>query len=157
MQTFPSQLPFPSLLTFPGIVWVSISSRRNNIPALSRNPTMILGTPRRKDWAQNLSSFRSNLIFSLSLNSSDVVFNSTQLIGSSFRAGFESQTEDGYQKKPQMRKENDTYWHRLHRQLPIWSFQYQFLQRSNIELYCLQLHELGLRSFLEVWHPKCPR
>jgi hypothetical protein len=43
-----------------------------------------------------LSSFRSNLIFSLSLNSSEVVFNSTQLMGSSFRVGFESQTEERY-------------------------------------------------------------
>lgn len=99
MQTFPSQLPFPSLLTLPGIVWVSMSSSRNSIPCLSRNPTTIFGTPRRKDCAQNLSSFRSNLIFSLSLNSSEVVFNSTQLMGSSFRAGFESQTEDRYQRR----------------------------------------------------------
>lgn len=105
IQMFPSQLPRPSRLTLPGNPWVSSSSSRRSIPSLSRNPTTILGTPRRKDCAQNLSSLRSYLSFSLSLINSAVVFSSTQLIGSSLRTGLQSQTVTSkHDKKEEMRE-----------------------------------------------------
>lgn len=92
MQIFPSHEPLPSFLTFPGILAVSSSSNRCTMPFWSRNPTMILGTPSRKDCAQNLSNFRSYLSISRSLRISADVFSSTQWIGSSFRSGLQSHT-----------------------------------------------------------------
>ncbi len=81
IHIFPSQVPFPRLLTVPGIEAVSISSILFNIPSGVRNPTMIFGTPRRKDCIQNFMSLRSNATISLSFRMSTLVFNSTQLIG----------------------------------------------------------------------------
>lgn len=94
MQIFPSHVPLPTRLTLPGMLAVSISSKRWTMPRSSRNPTMIFGTPSRKDWAQNLSSFRSYLVTSRSFLISAAVFSSTQLMGSSFLSGLQSQTVD---------------------------------------------------------------
>ena len=92
MQTFPSQMGFRRFLIIPGIFFVSTSSRRRRIPCLLRKPTMIFGTPKRNDWAQNLSSFRSNLTMSWSLSISAEVLSSTQLIGTFSLSGLQSQT-----------------------------------------------------------------
>lgn len=92
IHTFPSQVRRPVLLTMPGILAVSSSSRRWTTPCGSRKPTMILGTPSRNDWAQNLRSFLSYLSMSRSERSSAEVFSSTQWMGSSFRSGLQSQT-----------------------------------------------------------------
>lgn len=99
MQMFPSQVLFPTFWTFPGMLEVSSSSRWRKVPCWSRNPTMILGTPNRNDWAQNFKSFRSYFIISRSFLISAEVFSSTQLIGSSFRSGLQSQTRNHYQQE----------------------------------------------------------
>lgn len=91
IHRFPSQDLLP-LLTIAGIDFVSSSSIALKIPFLLRNPTIIFGTPRRKDWAQNFKSFRSNLCWSLGWRISSLVFSSTQLIGSSLFSGLQSQT-----------------------------------------------------------------
>jgi len=88
----PSHVPFPRRLTVPGIEAVSISSTLFRIPSGVRNPTMILGTPRRNDWIQNFINFRSKVIMSRSFRMSALVFNSTQLIGPS-SVGLISHTE----------------------------------------------------------------
>lgn len=49
IHMFPSHVPLPRLLTVPGIEAVSISSIRFKNPSGVRNPTIIFGTPRRKD------------------------------------------------------------------------------------------------------------
>lgn len=91
IHMLPSQVPFPLLLTVLGIEAVSISSIRFKKPSGVRNPTMIFGTPSRKDWIQNFISFLSRLIISRSFRMSAVVLSSIQLIGLS-SVGFESQT-----------------------------------------------------------------
>lgn len=80
IQIFPSQSCFPRL-AISGIACVSISSRLVRIPSLVRNPTMILGTPSKKDCAQNLRSLRSNFVWSLSFEIWAAVLSSTQLMG----------------------------------------------------------------------------
>jgi hypothetical protein len=60
MHVLPSQ-HFVPLRTIPGIFPVSNSCTPLRIPCLLRHPTIIFGTPRRNDCAQNLSSLRSNL------------------------------------------------------------------------------------------------
>lgn len=62
------------------------------MPSRERKPTMILGTPSRKDWAQNLRSLRSKLSRSRSDRMSALVLSSTQLIGEPGVGGLESQT-----------------------------------------------------------------
>src|SRR5882724_5863241 len=80
IHILPSQVPFPRLFTVPGIEAVSISSTLFKIPSGVRNPTIILGTPRRNDCIQNFMSLRSNVIMSLSFRISALVFSSTQLM-----------------------------------------------------------------------------
>ena len=53
---------------------------------------MIFGTPRRKDWIQNLRSFRSYLSMSRSLEMVAEVLSSTQLMASFLLGGLESHT-----------------------------------------------------------------
>lgn len=91
IHIFPSHVPFPRLFTVPGIDAVSISSTLFKMPSGVRNPTMILGTPRRNDCIQNFISLRSNVIISLSFRISALVFSSTQLMGLP-SVGFESHT-----------------------------------------------------------------
>jgi hypothetical protein len=77
-----------------GMVAVWISSREERMPCWVRKPTMILGTPRRKDWSQNLRSLRWKFSTSRWLPgriSADVL-SSTQLIGVPGWEGLESQT-----------------------------------------------------------------
>ena len=81
MHILPSQVPFPALLTAPGIDAVSISSILFRIPSGVRNPTIILGTPSRNDCIQNFISLRSKVIISLSFRMSALVFSSTQFTG----------------------------------------------------------------------------
>lgn len=90
---FPSQEPLPIFLTLPGILAVSSSSKRCTMPFWSRKPTMIVGTPSKKDCAQNFNNFRSYLSISRSLRISADVFSSTQWIGSSFLSGLQSHTK----------------------------------------------------------------
>lgn len=49
---------FRPLFTVSGMLCVSISSTPTRMPSRERNPTMILGTPRRKDWIQYFMSLR---------------------------------------------------------------------------------------------------
>lgn len=91
MHTLPSHC-LPLRATVVGIEATSISSSFCRMPSRDRNPTMILGTPRRKDWIQNLSSFRSKFCWSLSLRISMEVLSSTQLTGSPALGGLESHT-----------------------------------------------------------------
>lgn len=91
-HVFPSQLWDPCLFTVPGMLWVSKSCSRSSCPDFDRNPTMIFGTPSRKDCIQNLHNLRSNLSWSESDWISSEVFNSTQLIGCSLSSGLRSQT-----------------------------------------------------------------
>lgn len=51
-------LGFGCELTISGILCVSISLTSTRMPSLVRNPTIILGTPRRKDWIQYFMSLR---------------------------------------------------------------------------------------------------
>lgn len=81
MHIFPSQVPFPLLFTVPGILAVSISSTLFRNPSGVLNPTIILGTPNKKDWIQNFISLRSNVSISRSLRISALVFSSTQFMG----------------------------------------------------------------------------
>ncbi len=97
MHMLPSQVP-PLFFTVPGIEVVSISSILFRIPSGVRNPTIILGTPRRNDCIQNFISFLSKLIMSLSFRISALVFNSIQLIGLSSQ-GFASQTKLRYRQE----------------------------------------------------------
>lgn len=108
IHRFPSQLA-PALFTSPGIFWVFSSWILWRMPSfvrlakpyagiceqqtLERNPTMIFGTPSRKDWIQNLLSFRSNFTLSASEKISWLVFSSTQLMGSSGLSGRQSHTK----------------------------------------------------------------
>lgn len=92
MQRLPSHVPLPLLFTVLGMFFVSSSSSRCRIPFLLRNPTIILGTPRRNDCIQNFSSFRSYLSMSLSFSISADVFSSTQWMGSSLLSGLQSHT-----------------------------------------------------------------
>jgi hypothetical protein len=71
---------------------VSISSTLFRMPSCVLKPTIILGTPSRKDWIQNFISFRSKVTMSLSFRISALVFSSTQFIGLS-SVGLESQTD----------------------------------------------------------------
>lgn len=91
IHTLPSHC-LPLRATVVGIEATSISSSFWRIPSRDRNPTMILGTPRRNDWIQNLSSLRSKFSLSRSLRMSMEVLSSTQLIGSPALGGFESHT-----------------------------------------------------------------
>ena len=91
IQTFPSQDAL-FCFTSAGILLVSNSSMDWRIPCLLRKPTMIFGTPSRKDWIQNFSSFRSYLSMSLPLLMLAAVLSSTQLIGSFLLSGLQSQT-----------------------------------------------------------------
>lgn len=77
MHTFPSQLPLPFNLTNVGIFAVSSSSKLCRIPSLLRKPTIILGTPSKNDWIQNLRSLRSYLRMSRSDKGVAAVFSST--------------------------------------------------------------------------------
>jgi len=95
MQTFPSQRTFPLLWTEAGMVVVSISWVFTRIPSGDRKPTMILGTPSRKDWIQNFISLRSKLSMSRSDRISTDVLSSTQLMGGPGGLGFESHTVEG--------------------------------------------------------------
>lgn len=90
-HVLPSQL-IPCRLTVPGMLLVANSSRRRRVPFLERKPTMILGTPNKKDWIQNFNSFRSNLTLSWSDWISSEVLSSTQFISWSLSSGFRSQT-----------------------------------------------------------------
>ena len=92
MHMLPSHVRLPLRLTVPGMLWVSISSSRRNTPSLLRNPTTILGTPSRKDWAHILRSFRSNFTLFLSSSISSDVLSSTQFIGCSLSSGLQSHT-----------------------------------------------------------------
>jgi len=92
IHVFPSHFPPPRFCTLNGIVAVSISSSRSSLPSRERNPTMILGTPSRKDWIQNFSSFRSKFSMSRSFRISALVLSSTHLMGAPFSGGLESQT-----------------------------------------------------------------
>lgn len=91
MHTFPSQSCVP-LLTMSGMACVSSSSRRFNIPFPVRRPTIILGTPSRKDCAQNLRSLRSNFTWSRWVEISAAVLSSTQLMEWDGSEGLRSQT-----------------------------------------------------------------
>lgn len=91
IHTLPSHCLRPRA-TLAGMEATSISSSLTRIPSRDRNPTMILGTPRRKDWIQNLRSFRSKLSLSRSPRMSIDVLSSTQLIGSPALGGLESHT-----------------------------------------------------------------
>lgn len=53
IQRLPSHVPFPVLLTVPGMDAVSISSSRCRIPFRLLKPTIIFGTPRRKDLSKS--------------------------------------------------------------------------------------------------------
>ena len=88
METFPSQLPFPCLLTRPGMFFVSSSSMWSRMPRFVLKPTIILGTPSRNDWIQNFWSLRSYLSMSLSFSMHAEVLSSTQSIGLSLSVGF---------------------------------------------------------------------
>ena len=92
MQRLPSHIPLPCLTT-PGMFLVSSSSSLCRIPFWLRKPTIILGTPSKNDCIQNFSNLRSYLSISLSFAVSAVVFNSTQLMGSSLSSGLQSHTE----------------------------------------------------------------
>lgn len=52
----------PFLATMAGMPSTSISSSLRRMPSRDRKPTMILGTPRRKDWIQNLHNLLSKLL-----------------------------------------------------------------------------------------------
>lgn len=91
MHILPSHVPFPRLLTVPGIEAVSISSTLFKIPSGVLKPTMTFGTPRRKDCIQNFINFLSNAMRSRSFRMSAVVLSSTQLMGPP-SVGFESHT-----------------------------------------------------------------
>ena len=130
---FPSQVPFPRLFTVPGIEEVSISSTLFRIPSGVRNPTMILGTPRRNDCIQNFMSLRSNVIMSLSFRISALVFNSTQLVGLP-SVGLESHT-CSYQCHTRWR-ELRTCLHRLHHRESSPYCQFQFSRQNSIEQDC---------------------
>lgn len=92
MHMLPSHAFLLFFFTFPGILDVFNSSRRWRTPDLLRNPTIILGTPSRNDWIQNLRSFLSNLAISRSFWISSEVFSSTQLTGRSLTSGLKSHT-----------------------------------------------------------------
>lgn len=92
MQMLPSHDALPFLFTRPGMFCVSNSSSLRRMPSLVRKPTMILGTPSRNDWVQNLRSLRSYFSMSRSFSISADVFSSTQLIGSSLFSGLQSHT-----------------------------------------------------------------
>ena len=85
-------------LTNAGILFVSSSSKLRRTPRRSRKPTMIFGTPSRKDWIQNFWSFRSYLRRPLSFSMHALVFSSTQLTGRSGSCGFSSQTEGTFRR-----------------------------------------------------------
>ena len=113
MQRLPSHVLLPCRLTIPGMFLVSVqvtlspnqppnaarcirspsSSSLCRIPFWLRKPTIILGTPSKKDWIQNFNNLRSYLSISLSFAISAAVFNSTQLMGSSRFTGLQSHTE----------------------------------------------------------------
>jgi hypothetical protein len=92
MHASPFHFALPRLPTIAGMFTVSSSWMFRRMPSLDRKPTMILGTPRRKDWIQNFMSFRSKLSESRSDWISAVVLSSTQLTGAPGSAGFESHT-----------------------------------------------------------------
>ena len=160
MQILPSQVPLPFFWTLLGISWVIISSRRLSMPSESRKPTMILGTPSRKDCTQNLRSLRSNLIRSRSLFISAEVFNSTQFMGSFGFSGLQSQTRKSTQISAtpkacksiwvRIRIEHQAgrrkrYQHRPRHPKPSSYCQCRFEQQSNTEHGCSQLGSLGPR------------
>lgn len=92
IHVFPSHLARPRFCTLKGMLAVSISSSLSSLPSLERNPTMIFGTPSKKDWIQNFSSLRSKFSMSRSFRISALVLSSTHLMGAPFSGGFESQT-----------------------------------------------------------------
>lgn len=94
VHTFPSHCR-PRRATVSGMDATSMSSTRCRTPSRERKPTMMRGTPSRKDWIQNLSSLRSKLSRSRSLRISADVLSSTQLMGSPAFGGLESQTVGG--------------------------------------------------------------
>jgi len=142
IHIFPSQVPFPRLLTVPAIEAVSISSILFKMPSGVRNPTIILGTPSRKDCIQNFMSLRSKVIISLSLRMSALVFNSTQFMGLP-SVGLESQTWPI--SEAQYRAEEFSYLHRLHHQGSSQYCQYQSSQPNNIGRGCWQSRSLDFR------------
>ena len=156
IQIFPSHVPRPDFLTLFGMLAVSSSSKRRRIPPWSRNPTTILGTPRRKDCAQNFRSFRSNLTMSRSFLISAEVLSSTQLIGSSLRSGLLSQTA-GLRSETSLfshlRDGEITYWHRLLPRGRVSSVRYQCAQLSSIAHYYSQQGSPGLQSLPWLLHP----
>lgn len=96
IHMFPSHVPLLRLLTVPGIAAVSSSSTRTRIPLWLRKPTMIFGTPRRKDCIQNFINLRSKASISRSERGSTDVLSSTQLMPLSGTAGLMSQTVGRY-------------------------------------------------------------
>ena len=92
IQMFPSQVRRPLRLTLPGMLCVSISSVLRRTPSLLRKPTIIFGTPKRKDWAQIRSNFRSNFIILLSFRISSAVLSSIQFVGWSLSSDLQSHT-----------------------------------------------------------------
>ena len=81
IHTLPSHVPFPLFFTVLGKLSVCSSSRLSRTPSLLLNPTMIFGTPKRKDWIQNLSNLRSYFRISRSVLGVAAVLSSTQLMG----------------------------------------------------------------------------
>lgn len=92
MHTFPSHTGLLCLAAVSGIVTVEISSSLRRTPSRERNPTIILGTPSKKDWIQNFIILRSKFSLSRSDLISTDVFSSTQAMGLPLSWGFESQT-----------------------------------------------------------------
>lgn len=148
---FPSQVPFPLLLTVPGIEAVSISSTLFKIPSCVRNPTMILGTPRRKDCIQNFISLRSKVIISLSFRISALVLSSTQLIGLS-SDGFESHTDSPSVASTEL--ERCSYLHRPPHRESSQCCLFRSSRWSNIEHGCLRFHSLDSRCILVEFRPR---
>lgn len=113
IHMFPSHVAFPLLFTVPGIFSVSISSILTRIPFWSRKPTIIFGTPRRKDWIQNFISLRSKARRSRSDWGLTEVLSSTQLMRVVGGSGLMSQTGKGLSDAQEEVRE--TYRRRLHR------------------------------------------
>lgn len=91
IHMFPSHWR-PLRPTVSGMAATSISSTRCRTPSRDRNPTTILGTPRRNDWIHHFMSLRSKLSRSRSPRISAEVLSSTQWMGAPGCAGLESQT-----------------------------------------------------------------
>lgn len=92
MQVLPSHVPCPCRFTMEGIFCVSCSINFSKWPSGDRKPTMIFGTPRRKDCAQNFKSFRSYFTSSFCVTGCWAVLSSTHGIGSFGLSGFAPMT-----------------------------------------------------------------